>query len=75
MWFNDWGPVGGNGENGGRDTNRILRQKANSTWDKSRTEGVREAAVTQSATTYIKKIQVTVVQWVLLQLIFDVCAR
>ena len=37
-------------------------------------EVMREAAVTQSETTYIGRRQSTVAQWVALQLIFEVCA-
>ena len=45
------------------------------TWVNPRAEVVQEAVGTQSAMTYIGRIQGTVAQWVALHPIFEVCAR
>ena len=45
------------------------------TWETPGAEGVREAAGTQSARTYIERRQATVDHWVALHILFEVCAR
>ena len=52
-----------------------IGQKADGTWVTPRTEVTWEVKGTQSETTYIRRRQGTVAQWVTLWLIFDACAR
>ena len=45
------------------------------TWETTGAEGVREAAGTQSMRIYIEQRQETVLQWVALRTLFEVCTR
>ena len=51
------------------------RLLVNGTWETPGVEGVQEAAGTQSARIYVEKWQATMVQWLVLRPLFEVCAR
>ena len=56
-------------------TGKRARRKADRTWYNTAAEEVREAAGTQSDTTYIVRRQQTMENWVVLRPTFEVCAR
>ena len=84
VWIGYVVPFGGNGEEVRRDTHRVTATdhreaidtvKRQDMGDSGGAEGVREAAVTQSARTYIERRQENVACWVVLRPLFEVCAR
>ena len=77
------GLFGGNGEEGRRGTHRVpqkitgkqVRRIGDGMWETPRAKVVWESAGTQLAMAYIIRRQATVVQWVALLPLFEVCAR
>ena len=55
-------------------TGKRTKQLGDGTWETPGEEGIREAAVTQSARINIERRQETVAQWVALHTLFRVCA-
>ena len=56
-------------------TGKRARRLGDGTWETPGAEGIQEAAGNQSARIYIERRQATVVQWVALHPLFEVCAR
>ena len=56
-------------------TGKRTRRLGDGTWENLGAEGAQEAAGTQSDRIYIEIQQVTVVQWVALRPLFEVCTR